>query len=358
MGTPTSAKHDGHPLTIEIAPHDLPRLHLVNPLWDASGGADWRTIDTWRLLRRHADVHLWTEYSPAKAFAQYPVRRIQPLQMRVPRGGTLVFVGVYFRIGHWTRLASFDRVVVIYNTDQPDRLAKNVTRLSRAGHRVDVVYTSRALQRRHHGAGPVLESPIDVARFRPWRTARPPRPFTVGRLSRDIRSKHHEEDPMLWRALASAGCRVRLMGATCLAAELAGTPNVELLPVNCEDPASFLRSLDCFVYRTSAHWFEAYGRVVMEAMATGLPVVAGERGGYADHLRNGVNAYVVASTDEAIERVAALSRSPAEAARIGAAARRDAIALNADELPRRTLELLIDTSHAEARQGHGEAVTT
>jgi glycosyltransferase involved in cell wall biosynthesis len=329
-------------------------VHLVNPLWDASGGADWRTIDTWRLLCPHADVRLWTEYSPAAAFAPYPVRRIRPLQLVVPRGGTLVFVGVYFRIGHWTRLASFDRVVVIYNTDQPDRLAKNVTRLTRAGHRVEVVYTSRALQRRHHETGPVLESPIDIHRFRPWRIARPPRTFTVGRLSRDIRSKHHEEDPMLWRALAQAGCRVRLMGGTCLAAELAGVPGIELLPVNSEDPASFLRSLDCFVYRTSAHWFEAYGRVVMEAMATGLPVVAGERGGYADHLRDGINACVVSSTREAIDRVAALSRSAVDAARIGAKARRDAIALNARELPRRTLALLTDTSWVDEREAQPE----
>jgi len=82
-----------------------PRVHLVDPLWDASGGADWRTIDTWRLLQAHADVRLWTEYSTASAFAQCPVARINPWRLSLPRGGTLVFVGTYFRIGHWTRLA-------------------------------------------------------------------------------------------------------------------------------------------------------------------------------------------------------------------------------------------------------------
>ncbi|HMA30224.1 MAG TPA: hypothetical protein VKT00_00255, partial [Casimicrobiaceae bacterium] len=87
----------------------LPHVHLVNPLWDPSGGADWRTIDTWRLLRPHADVRLWSEYSPATTFAQYPVGHINPWRLALPRGGTLVFVGTYFRIGHWTRLASYDR---------------------------------------------------------------------------------------------------------------------------------------------------------------------------------------------------------------------------------------------------------
>ncbi|MFI4887441.1 MAG: glycosyltransferase [Burkholderiales bacterium] len=334
---------------------DSTRVHLVNPLWDASGGSDWRTIDTWRVLRPHADVRLWSEYSPAQAFSPYPVERLRPLHLRFPRDGTLVFVGTYFRIGHWTRLASFARVVMIYNTDQPDRLAKNVRRLERAGHRVEIVYTSRALRRRHRGRGRVLESLIDVQRFRPGRIAERPRPFTVGRLSRDIRSKHHEDDPALWRALAQAGCRVRLMGGTCLAAEIGDAPNIELLPAGTEDPAEFLRSLDCFVYRTSTQWFEAYGRVVIEAMATGLPIVAGDLGGYTDHLRDGFNARVISRTDEAIERVMALASDPREGSRLGAAARRDAVALNADELPRRTVAVLTDQHSAADHET--EAVT-
>jgi glycosyltransferase involved in cell wall biosynthesis len=337
--------------------HERAPVHLVNPMWDASGGSDWRTIDTWRVLRPHADVHLWSEYSPDSAFAQYPVERLRPFRLRFPRHGTLVFVGTYFRIGHWTRLASFERVVLIYNTDQPDRLAKNVERLERAGHLVEVVYTSRALRRRHRGRGRVLESPIDVTRFRPWRIVRPVRPFTVGRLSRDIRSKHHEDDPHLWRALAQAGCRVRLMGATCLAREIGDVANIELLPAGAEDPAAFLRSLDCFVYRTSAQWFEAYGRVVMEAMATGLPIVAGGRGGYTDHLRDGVNAMVIGGNDEAIDRVMALRVDAADALRLGSAARRDAVALNSEELPRRTVALLTARRSTADRGTEAEAVT-
>src|SRR5574340_1771274 len=76
-------------------------VHLVNPLWDPAGGSDWRTIDTWRLLRDHAEVSLWSEFRPASVFHhQYRIRAIRPLVMRFPRGGTLVFVGTYFRIGH------------------------------------------------------------------------------------------------------------------------------------------------------------------------------------------------------------------------------------------------------------------
>jgi glycosyltransferase involved in cell wall biosynthesis len=322
---------------------ERPLVHLVNPLWDGNGGADRRTIDTWRLLAPHADVRLWSEYEPAPAFSAYPVHRLQPFRLHVPRGGNLVFVGTYFRIGHWTRLASFDRVIVVYNTDQGDRLGKNVSRLRHAGHRVDIVYTSRELRRRHGGEGAVLESPIDVERFHPAPRAAQARPFTVGRLSRDIASKHHEEDVELWRTLARAGCRVRLMGATCLAPALAGVDNVELLPAGAEDAAAFLRSLDAFVYRTSTGWFEAYGRVVIEAMACGLAIVAGRRGGYADHLRDGENALLGSSTAELVQHVLALANDRALAARLGDTARRNAVELNVRELPRRTLAVLAAT---------------
>jgi glycosyltransferase involved in cell wall biosynthesis len=332
-----------------------PHLHLVNPLWDPSGGGDWRTIDTWRLLRDHAEVELWSEFVPSAVFTcAYPIRRIRPLALHFPRGGTLAFIGTYFRIGHWPRLASFDRVLILYNTDQPDRLAKNTQRLARTGHRAEIVYTSNALRHLHGGRGQVLESPIDVARFRPPSVARPPRPFTVGRLSRDVWSKHHEDDPQLWRALASAGMRVRLMGATCLAPVLAGSPGIELLPVGKEDPAAFLHSLDAFVYRTSAHWFEAYGRVVVEAMATGLPVVAGARGGYAERLRDGANGFVVESTAEAIARVLALAADRNLAAALGAAARADAVSFNTEDLPRRTIALFT----GRAGDGDPRAKTT
>jgi glycosyltransferase involved in cell wall biosynthesis len=319
---------------------ECPLVHLVNPLWDGNGGADRRTIDTWRLLSPHADARLWSEYPPAPAFAAYPVRRLQPYRLRVPRGGNLVFMGTYFRFGHWTRLASFDRVIVVYNTDQVDRLAKNVRRLRNAGHRVDIVYTSRELRRRHGGDGAVLESPIDVERFHPAPHRAPGHPFTVGRLSRDIASKHHEEDVELWRTLVRAGCRVRLMGATCLARALAGVDNVELLPAGAEDAAGFLRSLDAFVYRTSSGWFEAYGRVVIEAMACGLAIVAGRRGGYTDQLRDGENALLAASTAELVQHVLALANDPALAARLGDTARRNAVELNLRDLPRRTLAVL------------------
>jgi len=325
-------------------------VHLVNPLWEACGGSEWRTIETWRLLGKHADVRLWSEYDPAPELASLaPIRRISPWRMQFPRGGTLIFLGVYFRVGHWIRFAAPQRVVIVYNTDQPDRLRKNLGRIALCGRGAEVVYTSSALRMRERGFGPVLESLVDVPRFQRTRHAKQ-RPFTVGRLSRDTPEKHHEEDAALWRALAGEGVRVRIMGGTCLSSKLAGIPNIELLPAGAEEATQFLRSLDCFVYRTSENWYEAFGRVVVEAMATGLPAVCGARGGYRELLTHGHDALVFNTTAEGIAAVRAVRDDPALANALGTSAAQTAQDLHRRTASRTLALLLGDYAANDARE--------
>jgi glycosyltransferase involved in cell wall biosynthesis len=301
-------------------------LHIVNPLWDVNGGSDWRSIEMYRALSARLRVQLWSEYVPARAFRErYPVRLIRPLLGQMPIGGTFVFVGAYFRVGHWFRIAMPQRIVLIYNTHQPDRLRKNLLRLS-AWHRapVEVVYTSPALRRLSVGpAGPVIESPIDIARFLPASDAAGgARPFTVGRLSRDIDTKHHDEDPQVYGALANAGVRLRIMGGTCLQGRVPEAVAPALLPAGSEAPVTFLQGLDCFYYRTSDRWLEAYGRVVFEAMACGIPVVCGRRGGYADYIVDGINGFLFDTTEQALRIILRLRGDPGLRRRIGEAARK------------------------------------
>ena len=296
-------------------------IHLINPLWDAQGGSDWRAIEMYRALRARHPVRLWSRFVPAPVFrGAYPIELIRPWLGHWPIGGTFIFVGAYFRVGHWFKAALPRRTVLVYNTYQPDRFAKALARL-KAWHRtpVEVVYTSPLLRSLSHVPGPVIESPIDLAHFSPTTTARPAHSFTVGRMSRDVASKHHHEDPAVYDALAAAGVAVRIMGGNCLSDRLGGA--AELSPAGAQHPGEFLRTLDCFFYRTSERWLEAYGRVVFEAMACGLPVVCGRRGGYADYIVHGVNGFLFDTSEQAVNLILRLRDDPSMRKRIGRAAR-------------------------------------
>ena len=332
-------------------------VHLINPLWDATGGADLRTVDLHRLLSRDHPVRLWSEYRVDEAFSHLDVATIRPWHH--PGDGTVVLVGVYFRNGGWLRRTRARRIVVIYNTDQPDRLQKT---LQRIGERpVQIVYTSAALRdaarrdpwlmardRRLLSEGVVLESFVEPTSFDAVferrlgsRLRRAGGRFTVGRLSRDNPRKHHPCDPPFFTDLANRGMRVRVMGGASLRAAMPRDPNVELLPAGALPPADFLSTLDAFYYRTHPTYFEAFGRVVLEAMLCGIPVVAEARGGYASHIRHGQNGFLFDDQREAMAHLDALRVDPDLRDRIGRSAHETACRLFRDDLPDRTREALL-----------------
>ena len=338
-------------------------IHLVNPLWDRNGGADRRTVDLHKLLGEAYPVRLWSEYRVDDAFRHLDVERLRPWSH--PRGGTVVLVGVYFRNGGWIRRTDARRIVVIYNTEQPDRLLKTLRRI---GDRpVQVVYTSEALRdatrrdarlatrdRRLLDDAVVLESFVDTAAFEAVFEQRVRlggraghRRFTVGRLSRDNPRKHHPGDPPFFAALASKGMRVRVMGGASLLPALlpslcgdAQAAGVELLPAGAIPPADFLSTLDAFYYRTHPTYFEAFGRVVLEAMLCGVPVVAEARGGYAQYIRHGHDGFLFDDPRDASLLLDRLKDDPDLATRIGAAANATARRLFREDLPERTRRAL------------------
>ena len=305
-------------------------IHLINPLWDEHGGSDLRAIEMYKALAAVYPVRLWSRFDPAPAFLRrYPIELIRPWRGRWPVGGTFIFVGAYFRVGHWFKATLPRRTILVYNTYQPDRFAKALARLQ-AWHRtpVEVVYASPLLRRLSNHPGPVIESPIDLAEFMPpLRRGRRPGQFVIGRMSRDDATKHHDEDASVYAALAGAGVESRVMGGTCLRERFPGAGVASLLPAGSTPSVNFLQDLDCFYYRTSDHWLEAFGRVVFEAMACGLPVVCGRRGGYADYIVHGVNGFLFDTSEQAIALILKLRDDAALRERIGSAARRSVEAL-------------------------------
>lgn len=304
----------------------LKQVHLINPMGNASGGSEWRTLRLFEELSKHCDVHLWSSSEPNPRFSDYPIRRIELSSKSFPMTGTFIIVGVYHELGPWIDLARPTRTVLIYNTSRRDQLQDRLHTLQCFGKpKVEIVFAARWLMDACHLSGPVEMSPIDLQRFAPAERAHDNdrnRPFTIGRLSRDNLKKHHPNDVGIYRRFVSEGGSVTIMGGRCLAGELADVPEVTLLPSGAQEPDVFLKNLDCFFYRTSEKYFEPSGRVVSEAMACGLPVVCHRRGGYSEYIKDRVDGFLFDTDAEAVDILRTLKADHALRRRVGQAARK------------------------------------
>lgn len=278
-------------------------VHLINPLWDIYGGADKEALRLFEELDPITEVTLWPPAEPdPRILGKYPVKRIIKGTSSFPRGGNLIFCGIYFGIHGWVTAANAARIILIVNTENPDHFHEILDGFARIGRRdVEIVYICDAIRKVCNGPpGVIHPSPIDRTLFH--RKNRPPRPFTIGRVSRDIPEKHHPEDVALYQKLADEGVRIRILGGSYLATQLSH-PNIELLPAGAEEVPDFLATLDVFYFRPAPEWFECFGRVVAEAMLTGLPVVVGDRGGYLEYVDEGVTGFAISNADVAYDRL-------------------------------------------------------
>lgn len=297
-----------------------PVIHLVTPMRQLRG-SEMHVMALHDLLAPVADVRIWSASRTVdpQLHERAHIRRILGRLAPFPTGGTLVIVGSFFWLGPWIRLARPERTVLIQTTDEPDALEARLRQLSHVAGPVELVFPSETLRARSRYDGVVELSPIRLDDFAASRERRDEaHPFTVGRISPDLPSKHYESDPSLYHRLTEAGVRVRLVGATCLSEALAGLGAVEVLPEILQaDVPGFLRSLDCFVYRTSIP--ESYGRVVAEAMACGVPVVVQRAAGIAEHLEHGTTGFVADTDDEVVAVIDRLRVDRALARRVGQA---------------------------------------
>lgn len=304
-------------------------LHIVGRFDDAFTGAERCVLELKNMIAGRRPVQMWSSVSPHPYYAQQGVRGIQAFSNQFPASGTLLVAGVHVAMGLWLKYARFERVILLYNLASHEHLFAVLQALREmTGCEPEVVFASRALQLSVGLPGRVVHSFIDLDPFLTTPDAADvpaaSRPFTVGRVSRDVPEKHHAQDPSLYRMLAARGIRVRIMGGTCLAHALGDVEGVELLPAGAQNTADFYRSLDAFFYRTGPV-AEAYGRVVIEAMASGLPVVAGYIGGYADLIRPGVSGWLVHTQEEAYDALMALVSQPVQARQMGLAGRHDVL---------------------------------
>lgn len=296
-------------------------FHIVDRFDVPWSGSALEALEIHNLLKPFATVYLWSSTSPHAVYASFGVRILDEATGAYPHGGALILVGGYYELGSWVQAARPEQIIVKYNSFSHLRFFSWLTEIRDAGLPTPrLVFPSGRLKEAVAMDGFVEPSPIDIRQFRPSANCRTDR-FTIGRLSRDELYKHHEDDPSLYKMLALSGCRIRIMGGTCLDDYLAtDKEGIELLPAGMEPAEEFLRNLDCFFYRTGL-FEETFGRVVLEAMATGLPVVCHRRGGYTEWIHSGENGFLFDSQEEAWEQISALRKDTQLAARLGCSAR-------------------------------------
>ncbi|MER8571980.1 glycosyltransferase [Mesorhizobium sp. M1338] len=319
-------------------------LHLFNGFQSPFGGSDLETLELYRLLSADAEVRLWATSSrvSGELMRHSPIRRISPLTRNMPDGGTYVFLGAHWRNKIWPYLIPRPRrVIYVFNTFHPKVIALTA-RMPRMLNwpEAELVLISDFQKSVLQIDGVVHPSPIEIGRFSP-RLVRPDGPFAVGRLSRDAPDKHHADDAPLYEALLADGAAVRIQGGMPLKERLALHPRLELLPQGQFAAEQFLLKLDAFYYRTGSHVVETFGRVVLEAMACGLPVVCHSHGGYADHIRHGENGFLFETTQQAARILADLKADPKLRATVGREARQTVEQLFSPQALRRRLDFYL-----------------
>ncbi|MBP6851031.1 MAG: glycosyltransferase [Rhodoferax sp.] len=307
-------------------------LHIVGRFDDPHTGAERSLPDLADALAGRRPVHLWSDVAPHPFFVRLGVQWLDPSADAITPGGDLLIGGVHVQLGPWLEACRPARVTLRYNLPNHLRLFDAIARIRHAtGIDPVLVFVSATLQASVGLPGRVEPSLIRLDAFLQNAVERPDRGrLTVGRVSRDVIEKHDPGDVAIYRMLAARGVDVRILGGLCLRSALDAVPGVTLLPAGAEPVEQFLAGLDIFFYRTGS-FTEPYGRVVLEAMAAGLPVVAASNGGYAEQIHQGRDGFLVRNQDEALRALQLLVMSPETRQRVGSAARARALLLHGPE---------------------------
>lgn len=314
-------------------------LHIVGRFDDPHTGAERSLPDLADALRGRRPVSVWSDVAPHPYFVQRGVRALGASDTGLPTGGHLLVGGVHVQLGPWLERCGASRITLRYNLPSHQRLFDAISRIRAAtGVDPELVFVSGVIRASVGLPGRVEPSLIRLDEF-----LRIPLPridsgrLTVGRVSRDVVEKHDPRDVMVYRMLAARGVQVRILGGKCLAPWLGGEPGIDLLPAGAEPVDTFLAGLDVFFYRTG-RFTEPYGRVVLEAMAAGLPVVAAANGGYAEQIRQGRDGLLVNDQNQAIAALQRLVMSAPTRHQIGLAARERALQLHGPQAFTRIVE--------------------
>ncbi len=119
---------------------------------------------------------------------------------------------------------------------------------------------------------------IDVADWQVERRRAPGATPVIGRHGRPDPVKWPREPGELLQAYPDSGeVKVRILGGGEIGVRRLGRrpESWDVVEFGAEAPRDFLGTLDFFVYFHDPDWVEAFGRTILEAMASGVPVIVG-----------------------------------------------------------------------------------
>lgn len=190
-------------------------------------------------------------------------------------------------------------------------------------------YTAERVSRLSRKPVLTVGAGVDITRYVPAPERATTDPLVIGCVSRFVPRKGQRRLLEAARALVDRGVDVRvvLVGKgrneqmLRRVAERLQVPTDFHVDVPWDDLPGLYRTFDVFAMPCRSRWLglevEGLGIVFLEAAASGLPVVAGDSGGAAETVDQGVTGYVVRSDDDLVAALAQLAEDPAERTAMG-----------------------------------------
>lgn len=138
--------------------------------------------------------------------------------------------------------------------------------------------------------------------------------LNIGFHSKGLGNKWNDEIPDLVKKVYDRygeSIRFSFMGIKSeLRSCLSSCANVTCLSENEISVKDFLNRLDLFMFFPSFKREEPWCRVIAEAMVSGLPVLATDKGGNPDQVLNGNNGFLCKRTDDFYKRIVEMKENP------------------------------------------------
>lgn len=221
-------------------------------------------------------------------------------------------------------------------------------------------FANREIGRAFGRPGPIQSPVIDVERFRPpaskaaarREAGLPAEGFLAGTVGKIAEGRGHRETvaaaaPLPGVTLAHVGYGDRLPALQELARTLGSSARNLFLGYQEETLPSLVRAWDAFVFPASGS--EQGQRAILEAMASGVPVVAVAVPGVADLMTDGVEGIVVPETGGIGPALARLAADPALRSAMGARGRERSLAFTAEKFAAQAVSFYESVLRGEKR---------